>query len=268
MTNTPRAARWSHCSTRSSRTAATGHRPGPAAARTQSRVRAPTSAPANRGSCLCSHRCRRRCRRVRSAAAAREVPSGDRDTAIGSPVPAPAPPLVRSFAPQYPRGAASLIRSMVTSWRGAGSNQAGPRPFLGRRPLFLLGVVEHFLAGLGELGILLGEAGDDAPAAGQRIRAEPDVIGQAGGALLVGRQLLGGRGADETDEQNGACELGHPVSPPDAGIMKIATFNINNVRRRLPNLLSWLRSARPEIGRAHVELQSPDHLVCRLLLEK
>ena len=29
--------------------------------------------------------------------------------------------------------------------------------------------------------------------------------------------------------------------------MKIATFNINNVRRRLPNLLSWLRSARPDI---------------------
>src|SRR5258708_31489460 len=25
---------------------------------------------------------------------------------------------------------------------------------------------------------------------------------------------------------------------------------------------------RPQIGRAHVELQSPDHLVCRLLLEK
>jgi len=29
--------------------------------------------------------------------------------------------------------------------------------------------------------------------------------------------------------------------------MKIATFNINNVRRRLPNLLRWLRTARPDI---------------------
>lgn len=29
--------------------------------------------------------------------------------------------------------------------------------------------------------------------------------------------------------------------------MKIATFNINNVRKRLPNLLSWLRSAKPDI---------------------
>src|SRR5438876_4492385 len=28
------------------------------------------------------------------------------------------------------------------------------------------------------------------------------------------------------------------------------------------------RLAQPEIGRAHVELQSPVHLVCRLLLEK
>jgi len=29
--------------------------------------------------------------------------------------------------------------------------------------------------------------------------------------------------------------------------MKIATFNINNVKRRLPNLLRWLRAAKPDI---------------------
>jgi exodeoxyribonuclease-3 len=29
--------------------------------------------------------------------------------------------------------------------------------------------------------------------------------------------------------------------------MKIATFNINNVRRRLPNLLDWLREANPDV---------------------
>src|SRR5689334_7284680 len=29
--------------------------------------------------------------------------------------------------------------------------------------------------------------------------------------------------------------------------MKIATFNINNVRRRLPNLLAWLRAAKPDV---------------------
>ncbi|WP_456734402.1 exodeoxyribonuclease III [Bradyrhizobium sp. USDA 3364] len=29
--------------------------------------------------------------------------------------------------------------------------------------------------------------------------------------------------------------------------MKIATFNINNVNRRLPNLLHWLQSARPDV---------------------
>src|SRR6185437_8760940 len=28
--------------------------------------------------------------------------------------------------------------------------------------------------------------------------------------------------------------------------MKIATFNINNVNRRLPNLLRWLRAAKPD----------------------
>jgi len=31
------------------------------------------------------------------------------------------------------------------------------------------------------------------------------------------------------------------------GAMKIATFNINNINKRLPNLLGWLRSARPDI---------------------
>jgi exodeoxyribonuclease-3 len=29
--------------------------------------------------------------------------------------------------------------------------------------------------------------------------------------------------------------------------MKIATFNINNINRRLPNLLRWLREARPDV---------------------
>ena len=29
--------------------------------------------------------------------------------------------------------------------------------------------------------------------------------------------------------------------------MKIATFNINNIKRRLPNLLRWLRAAKPEV---------------------
>jgi exodeoxyribonuclease III len=30
--------------------------------------------------------------------------------------------------------------------------------------------------------------------------------------------------------------------------MKIATFNINNVNKRLANLLSWLREARPDVA--------------------
>lgn len=29
--------------------------------------------------------------------------------------------------------------------------------------------------------------------------------------------------------------------------MKVATFNINNINRRLPNLLRWLRAARPDV---------------------
>ena len=30
--------------------------------------------------------------------------------------------------------------------------------------------------------------------------------------------------------------------------MKIATFNINNINRRLPNLLDWLETAKPDIA--------------------
>jgi exodeoxyribonuclease III len=39
--------------------------------------------------------------------------------------------------------------------------------------------------------------------------------------------------------------------------MKIATFNINNVNRRLPNLLRWLRAAKPDVV-ALQELKSID----------
>src|SRR6202790_4745977 len=39
--------------------------------------------------------------------------------------------------------------------------------------------------------------------------------------------------------------------------MKIATFNINNVNRRLPNLLAWLRAAKPDAV-ALQELKSTD----------
>jgi exodeoxyribonuclease III len=30
--------------------------------------------------------------------------------------------------------------------------------------------------------------------------------------------------------------------------MKIATFNINNINRRLPNLLDWLKASEPDIA--------------------
>ena len=40
--------------------------------------------------------------------------------------------------------------------------------------------------------------------------------------------------------------------------MKVATFNINNINRRLPNLLAWLKQAKPDIV-ALQELKSTDH---------
>jgi len=39
--------------------------------------------------------------------------------------------------------------------------------------------------------------------------------------------------------------------------MKIATFNINNINRRLPNLLAWLRTAEPDVV-ALQELKATD----------
>ena len=39
--------------------------------------------------------------------------------------------------------------------------------------------------------------------------------------------------------------------------MKVATFNINNINRRLPNLLAWLRAAKPDVA-ALQELKAAD----------
>ena len=40
--------------------------------------------------------------------------------------------------------------------------------------------------------------------------------------------------------------------------MKVATFNINNVNRRLPNLLAWLDLAQPDAVVCLQELKSTD----------
>lgn len=49
--------------------------------------------------------------------------------------------------------------------------------------------------------------------------------------------------------------------------MKIATFNINNVNRRLPNLLAWLRAAKPDVV-ALQELKASDGEFPAAALEK
>lgn len=48
--------------------------------------------------------------------------------------------------------------------------------------------------------------------------------------------------------------------------MKIATFNINNVRRRLPNLLAWLKSSAPDVVCLQ-ELKTTDDLFPQAELE-
>jgi exodeoxyribonuclease III len=49
--------------------------------------------------------------------------------------------------------------------------------------------------------------------------------------------------------------------------MKVATFNINNINRRLPNLLSWLRSAKADIVCLQ-ELKAADNEFPRVPIEK
>jgi exodeoxyribonuclease-3 len=49
--------------------------------------------------------------------------------------------------------------------------------------------------------------------------------------------------------------------------MKVATFNINNINRRLPNLLQWLQQKRPDIV-ALQELKSADEDFPRVAIEK
>jgi exodeoxyribonuclease-3 len=49
--------------------------------------------------------------------------------------------------------------------------------------------------------------------------------------------------------------------------MKIATFNINNINRRLPNLIRWLRAAKPDIVCLQ-ELKAPDEDFPHQAIEK
>ncbi len=49
--------------------------------------------------------------------------------------------------------------------------------------------------------------------------------------------------------------------------MKVATFNINNINRRLPNLLVWLKQAKPDVV-ALQELKSTDHDFPQAAIEK
>ena len=37
--------------------------------------------------------------------------------------------------------------------------------------------------------------------------------------------------------------------------MKIATFNINNVNKRLGNLIGWLRAEKPDVVAVHARAQ-------------
>ena len=57
-----------------------------------------------------------------------------------------------------------------------------------------------------------------------------------------GVRVLTAAGDDLCDKSENSVETGYA-----ANAMKIATFNINNINKRLANLLAWLRSAEPDV---------------------
>lgn len=64
---------------------------------------------------------------------------------------------------------------------------------------------------------------------------------------------LNSRAFDLGNRCTGAGHTARSIASPDYGNalkmegMKLATFNINNINRRLPNLLAWLKTAKPDI---------------------
>lgn len=119
-------------------------------------------------------------------------------------VPCVEPLVPHQSARQSPRlqsDAIALLRSrcLTTAWRIRHRRRAA---------LFLVGV-EHLLAAVSELGVLLVQAGDDAAAAGGDGRAVFLVVCLARRPLLFGQSLgdSGLRQADQGSDQNGVSEL-------------------------------------------------------------
>jgi exodeoxyribonuclease III len=68
-----------------------------------------------------------------------------------------------------------------------------------------------------------------------RLASRLDALSAAAGPMQIPRKAAASR--------TPAVRAGGGAAPP----IKIATFNINNVNKRLPNLLAWLGAARPDI---------------------
>src|SRR5699024_780271 len=83
-------------------------------------------------------------------------------------------------------------------------------------------------------GPRLRALGQDRAAVARGRRPRPEAA-QAPDGLVPGRA--------PGDGGKGGTRLGRPPPLP----MKIATFNINSVKRRLPNLLEWLQAAKPDV---------------------
>ena len=64
---------------------------------------------------------------------------------------------------------------------------------------------------------------------------------------LLGRGRSRGGAPPHRADLTRGVRLASRAGGAHAGGMKIATFNINNVNKRLPNLLAWLRAAKPDV---------------------
>src|SRR5262245_13526952 len=95
----------------------------------------------------------------------------------------------------------------------------------------------HILNGNGGAGIS-NYAGDDRQAKLRHLNL-PFLILSA-----IRRRLVSLRPYVAKDQRGQLCR---PRFCYHDSFMKIATFNINNINRRLPNLLAWLRTAEPDV---------------------
>src|SRR5262245_12852243 len=77
----------------------------------------------------------------------------------------------------------------------------------------------------------------------------PGKRGRRGGErpMVTGSPAFAGDDDGEAVAARAIVRLASRRGAPHSDPVKIATFNINNINKRLPNLTAWLRAAEPDV---------------------